>query len=125
MSTSPRSAKDIFVAALKLSADQWTAFLNEACGADDALRDRVHNLLLARQEAGSFLEPAAQGMLTTAEPGLDRPGTIIGPDKLIQQIGEGGMGVVFMAEQEQPVRRKVALKIIKPGMGLDASHRRL
>jgi serine/threonine protein kinase/WD40 repeat protein/Flp pilus assembly protein TadD len=116
MSVNPGSAKDIFLAALKLSPDHWADFLNDACGADEALRGRIRNLLLAHKEAGSFLEPAGAGMPTTDSSGLDRPGTVIGPYKLLQQIGEGGMGTVFMAEQEQPVRRKVALKIIKPGM---------
>jgi serine/threonine-protein kinase len=69
------------------------------------------------RQAGSFLVPAAGGLLaTTDDPATDRPGAVIGPYKLLQQIGEGGMGAVYMAEQEQPVRRKVALKIIKPGM---------
>ena len=58
-------------------------------------------------------------------PPAEEPGTRIGPYKLLQQIGEGGMGIVFMAEQEQPVRRKVALKIIKPGMDTPASRRPL
>src|SRR6516162_4723828 len=116
MNETPRSAKDIFVAAIKLAPDQWPAYLDEACGQDSLLCDRVRNLLRAHKEAGGFLEPAADGRITTDGPTLDRPGIIIGPYKLLQQIGEGGMGTVFMAEQEQPVRRKVALKIIKPGM---------
>src|SRR5205814_8678646 len=68
--------------------------------------------------AGGFLErPAAHLVATVEEPPVaERPGTVIGPYKLWQQIGEGGMGVVFMAEQTQPVQRKVALKVIKAGM---------
>jgi WD40 repeat protein/serine/threonine protein kinase len=117
MSASPNRAREIFVAGLKLAPDQWPAYLQEACGEDDALRGRVQNLLVAHRDAGSFLEPAAGGLLVTSdEPVSERPGTVIGPYKLLQQIGEGGMGTVFMAEQTQPVQRKVALKIIKPGM---------
>src|SRR5579871_2971102 len=117
MNATPKNVRDIFVAALKLTPEQWPAYLDEACGSDAMLRQRVQNLLDAHREAGSFLQPAAGGLMqTTAEPGMDRPGTVIGPYKLLQQIGEGGMGTVFMAEQTQPVQRKVALKIIKPGM---------
>ena len=79
--------------------------------------ERVEKLLQAHFRAGNFLEPSA----TTLQPAIDQaiqegPGTVIGPYKLLQQIGEGGMGVVFLAEQSRPVQRKVALKIIKPGM---------
>jgi WD40 repeat protein/serine/threonine protein kinase/tetratricopeptide (TPR) repeat protein len=79
-------------------------------------REMCVEVVLAWKEAPSFHGHAAGGMGTTDGPALDRAGTVIGPYKLLQQIGEGGMGIVFMAEQEQPVRRKVALKIIKPGM---------
>ncbi|MFT5052234.1 MAG: serine/threonine protein kinase [Chlamydiales bacterium] len=91
-----------------------TAYLDGACGADLHLRSRVDVLLQANEEANEFLEEAAirpeQAALT------EGPGTTIDQFKLLQQIGEGGMGVVYMAEQERPVRRKVALKIIKMGM---------
>src|SRR5262249_41265982 len=61
--------------------------------------------------------PAAAPTITVnSRPLAEGPGTVIGPYKLLEQIGEGGMGVVYMAEQTKPVRRKVALKIIKPGM---------
>src|SRR4029077_789875 len=105
------------------------AYLDGACAGDEELRRRVEALLAAHDEAGSFLQrPAAGGAVLTHPPagkwfdphGLpplsEGPGTRIGPYKLLQQIGEGGMGAVYMAEQEQPVRRRVALKIIKPGM---------
>src|SRR5262249_17774642 len=98
----------------KRSPDELAAFLDGACGSDAALRARVDNLLKSHAHAGSFLrKPLAA---TVDEPISERPGTRVGPYKLLQQIGEGGMGVVYMAEQEQPIRRKVALKIIKPGM---------
>ncbi|QDU65225.1 serine/threonine-protein kinase [Engelhardtia mirabilis] len=86
------------------------AFLDGACGEDRELRDRVDALLAAHDASAEFLESPA------VEPGFEGPGAWIGPYKLLQQIGEGGMGVVYMAEQTSPVTRKVALKVIKLGM---------
>src|SRR5208337_646584 len=108
-----RSEESIFAEALdKKSPEERAAFLDDVC--DDVLRARVENLLQSHQQAGSFLRrPIAT---TVDEPVRERPGTVIGPYKLREQIGEGGMGVVFVADQQQPVRRRVALKIIKPGM---------
>jgi serine/threonine protein kinase len=84
------------------------------------LRAEVEGLLTANGRAGEFIRrPAvvvAAGFTAAYEPLTERPGTVIGPYKLLEQIGEGGFGVVFMAEQTQPVRRKVALKVLKPGM---------
>jgi WD40 repeat protein/serine/threonine protein kinase len=81
------------------------------------LRQRVEQFLSAQGEIGSFLEPpASRPVLTIDPPVSERPGTVLGPYKLMEQIGEGGMGLVFVAEQQHPMRRKVALKIIKPGM---------
>src|SRR3954452_8659809 len=117
MSASSTKARELFVAAVKLAPDLWDAYLKEACDGDEALRDRVHNLLVADKEAGSFLEPAVAALAVTNEESVsERPGTVIGPYKLLQQIGVGGMGAVWMAEQTQPVQRKVALKVIKAGM---------
>ena len=96
---------------------QRSAFLDDACGDDAALRARVERLVAAHEQAGSFLEslhPAA--LAETCAEVNERPGAQVGPYKLLEQIGEGGMGVVFMAEQQRPVRRRVALKIIKAGM---------
>jgi WD40 repeat protein/serine/threonine protein kinase len=111
-------AKAIFLDAIeKYAPEQWACYLDEACGGDGSLRARVDKLLRARAQLGSFHEtPEPAPGATTDEPLTERPGTMIGSYKLLQQIGEGGMGVVYMAEQQQPVRRKVALKIIKPGM---------
>src|SRR5206468_11337477 len=82
------------------------------------LRERVESMLREHAELGSFLErPASPPDATTDRPHVSEgPGTVIGPYKLLEPIGEGGFGVVFMAEQTAPVRRKVALKILKPGM---------
>ena len=93
------------------------AFLDGACGDDAGLRAQVEGLLQAHEAAGSFLEQPLFEPSPTLDPTAgERPGTVIGPYKLLQQIGEGGMGGVWMAEQSQPVQRRVALKIIKPGM---------
>src|SRR5206468_3395445 len=74
-------------------------------------------LLKASEQAGSFLESPAPALGTTVDELLaERPGGLIGPYKLLEQIGEGGFGVVFLAEQLHPVRRQVALKVLKPGM---------
>jgi serine/threonine protein kinase/tetratricopeptide (TPR) repeat protein len=116
-------ANEIFLAAAEVeSPTERQLFLEQHCGNDAALRAQVESLLAASAKVGSFLnKPASQalpGSRGTAdyEPIAERPGTVIGPYKLMEQIGEGGMGLVFVAEQQQPVRRKVALKIIKPGM---------
>ncbi len=110
--------RDIFIAALqKTDAAERRGYLDAACGTDVALRQQVESLLQIHEEAGSFLEsPAQTSLATTDSPVREGPGTVIGPYKLLQQIGEGGMGTVFMAEQTQPVQRKVALKLIKSGM---------
>jgi serine/threonine protein kinase/tetratricopeptide (TPR) repeat protein len=111
--------KAIFGQALELDSPADRArYIAAACGADAGLRREVESLLKALEGAGSFLEsPAATFTVTGARaPIAEGAGTVIGPYKLLEPIGEGGFGVVFMAEQAKPVRRKVALKIIKPGM---------
>jgi serine/threonine protein kinase/Tfp pilus assembly protein PilF len=92
-------------------------FLDRACAGQPELRARVEALLRAHREGVSFLgEPSGAIRDNTDDPVRERPGTVIGPYKLLEQIGEGGMGLVFVAEQQQPVKRRVALKVIKPGM---------
>jgi len=111
--------RDIFIAAIqKESATERAAYLHEACGTNIALRERVEGLLKVHDNAGGFLEsPApAPSVNLNGKPLTEGPGVVIGPYKLLEQIGEGGMGVVYMAEQQKSIRRKVALKIIKPGM---------
>jgi serine/threonine protein kinase/Flp pilus assembly protein TadD len=110
--------RDLFLAALKKpDATERSAFLAAACDGDSKLRQGVERLLREHEQLGSYLEsPAVPEGGTVDEPLSERPGTLIGPYKLLEQIGEGGMGLVFAAEQQQPVCRKVALKVIKPGM---------
>jgi serine/threonine protein kinase len=123
--------RDIFIGALQQEAAKRSGYLEDACGADDLLRQRVEALLQVHDRAGSFLqrpavEPVGTGdyaPLVAGSPVLndrgahsERPGLRLGPYKLLQEIGEGGMGTVFLAEQIHPVQRKVALKVIKPGM---------
>ena len=111
--------RDIFIAAIQLNDQEARVeYLRTACAADDALCERVKGLLSVYDRAGTFPEsPIARPVLTTDHPGIrEAPGTVIGPYKLLEQIGEGGFGVVFMAEQTHPMRRKVALKVLKPGM---------
>ncbi len=117
MSDAKTDAKAIFFEALDCKgADELRRFLDQACGTDPLLHGRVEELLRAHQDAGTFLGGPEQHDVTRDQPAAERPGTIIGPYKLLEQIGEGGFGLVFMAEQQQPVRRKVALKVLKPGM---------
>src|SRR5262245_45929267 len=110
-------AKSIFLDAIEQSPEQWSAFLEHACGADAGLRAAVEKLLRAHAEMGRFHEEARPPLVATVDAAVSEcPGTVIGPYKLLEQIGEGGFGVVFMADQHHPVRRKVALKVLKPGM---------
>jgi len=107
----------VFHAARQLPPQERTAYLDQVCADDPASRQRVERLLAAQVEIGSFLESPAPELETRGLPAVtERPGTVIGPYKLLEQIGEGGFGVVFLAEQVAPVRRRVALKVLKPGM---------
>ncbi len=116
MSGSEKSEVDLFTEAVQRPANKRSAFLEAACGGDVELRASVEALLTAHMESGEFLEQApAEIKAQNTVPG-EKAGDRVGRYKLLQQIGEGGCGVVFMAEQELPVRRKVAIKIVKPGM---------
>src|SRR5438445_10001309 len=114
--------RSIFIAALDIDdAAAQAVYVAEACGSDAGLRQRVEKLLHSHEQADGFMEqPAVAEVPEPAAPSqsaiAEGPGTVIGRYKLLEQIGKGGMGVVFMAEQQQPVRRLVALKIVKPGM---------
>ena len=119
MTTEQKDEEAIFKAAFKLkSPTEQMAYLKRACGNDTDLLARVKALLKAHEEAGSFLEvPAVEQNVTSDIPALiEDPGTKIGRYELLELIGEGGMGLVYLAQQKKPVKRRVALKIIKPGM---------
>jgi serine/threonine protein kinase/tetratricopeptide (TPR) repeat protein len=114
-----RRVKEIFLAAVeKPDPAERDAYLREACGQDEELRRQVDALLGKHAQAGSFLESPARGPVATVDepPSSERPGAVIGPYKLIEPIGEGGMGMVWMAQQTEPVKRLVAVKLIKAGM---------
>lgn len=118
-----QKARELFLHAVgKLPPEKWDGYIAEVCRGDADLAQQLGCLLQVHREAGSFLAAPALGLEhpgtnTALYPRVSEgPGTVIGPYKLLQQIGEGGMGVVFMAEQSEPLQRTVALKIIKPGM---------
>src|SRR5262245_23466898 len=135
MTNAERHLMTLFAGALEFtSPPARAAYLERACGEDQALRRHLEALLEAHAQVGRFLEPQAAAAAATAaagkesalagvanrtalpRAGAEGPGAHIGPYKLVEQIGEGGMGLVFVAEQQQPVRRLVALKVIKPGL---------
>lgn len=112
----------IFNAARQIAAaEARRLYLDQACAGDAALRGRIDSLLRVYDDTRSFLQSQHNGARPTVEASIEPgPGTIIGPYKLIEQLGEGGMGIVFRAEQIEPIQRQVALKIIKAGM--DSRH---
>jgi hypothetical protein len=118
MTVPPRSLKELFLAVLEVAPADRVAWLERECSGEAGLRQQLNLMLEAHDAPHSLLDqPAmAEPGATIDQPIAERPGTQIGPYKLLQQIGEGGMGVVYMAEQLEPVKRRVALKIIKPGM---------
>src|SRR6185436_4620309 len=111
MPTSSPTADKIFAEALlRAAGEERAAYLKEACGEHSQLLERVERLLRAHNDALSFLETPPSAVMREASPTLaqaplEKPGTQIGPYNLLQQIGEGGMGVVYMAEQHEPVKR--------------------
>ncbi len=117
MSESHQREADLFDAALQRPVHQRADYLEQACGDDAALRQRVAALLKACERTADFLDqPVAPGALLETQALALKAGDTIGRYKLLQQIGEGGCGIVYMAEQAEPVRRRVALKVIKLGM---------
>src|SRR5262249_41857786 len=118
MNTEPNNAKEIFLTAAEFVVEaERAAYVQAACGEDASLRREVDELLCHHAKLGAFLQsPADAAGLSLWESNIERPGMVVGPYKLMEQTGEGGMGLVFVAEQQHPVRRKVALKLIKPGM---------
>src|SRR5262245_46785805 len=111
-------AKALFVDLVaNVPPERWDARLAELAGGDEGLRRQVSRFLTAHREAGSFLDSPAPALgATLDEPPREKPGTAIGPYKLVELIGEGGMGTGWMAQQQEPVKRLVAVKLIKPGM---------
>ena len=118
MSSEPINIEEIFnIARLKQTPTERAAYLDEICRGRPEVRKRVEELLKANDAAGSFLNKPATDLDNTQDMSkVEKPGTVIGRYKLLQLIGEGGFGMVYMAEQAEPIRRRVALKIIKPGM---------
>src|SRR5258708_3181870 len=116
------SERELFLDALERPPAERGAFVKAACAGDDALLRRVTDLLGEQPGVGAFLEQPAVARAATGPGGtavitvMEKAGDRIGRYKLLQNIGEGGCGVVYMAEQEEPVRRRVALKVIKLGM---------
>src|SRR5437870_4267336 len=127
-SSDPLGPKErgLFVQALEHpTAQERVEFLDKACAGDTALRGRLQALLERFERLGTFLESPviaagaqARGIVTAtgSEVITEQPGDTIGHYRLLQKIGEGGCGVVYMAEQAEPVRRRVALKIVKLGL---------
>src|SRR5262245_38500178 len=119
MAADPKRVKEIFMAVSEVAADGRAALLDRECASDAELRQRVEALLMAHEEPASFLRQPVPGRPepTGAYAPHEQPGAIVaGRYKLLEAIGEGGMGTVWMAEQREPVKRLVALKLIKPGM---------
>jgi serine/threonine protein kinase/tetratricopeptide (TPR) repeat protein len=128
MAADANKVRELFLHAVgKLPPEQWVPYVAEASGGDAELQRQVMHLLDVHRQAGSFLDrpvevPGHTGVFTPApesdsKAGVrEESGAVIGPYKLVQEIGEGGMGTVWMAQQTEPVKRLVALKVIKPGM---------
>jgi tetratricopeptide (TPR) repeat protein len=123
MANQPSREEQIFIAALQLATrEERAAYLKDACASDAALRQRVEALLQAHERARASIDPDVTVKsppspdVPLVEPITEKPGDRIGRYKLLQEIGEGSFGIVYMAEQEEPVRRRVALKVIKLGM---------
>jgi serine/threonine protein kinase len=117
MSRDAARVKSIFLAAVeRYPADQWPAYLDGACDGDVELRSRVEELLAVHRGRRTLPPPEPSPPFEAAGRPAEGPEDSVGPYRLREILGEGGMGVVYVAEQTDPVRRKVALKVVKPGM---------
>jgi len=112
-----RNEKSVFLAAVEIDSDrERAAYVEQACAGNPQLRAEVDALLRAHAKPQPLLDARPTPGPTIGERGTEDPGTVIGPYKLLEQIGEGGMGTVWMAEQTEPLQRRVAVKVIKAGM---------
>src|SRR3989441_9574572 len=122
MPTPEQREESFFAAALERPVPERAAFLDGACRGDPALRQRLEALLAAHEQTNALPPPPAEASTRPAQPTIkiepvdEALGRMIGRYKLLEKIGEGGCGVVYVAEQAEPVRRRVALKVIKLGM---------
>jgi serine/threonine protein kinase len=110
---------EVFTEALQLPTEERVLFLDHACAQDQGLRRRMEALLKSSDRIGTFLEEPPAGEIIEGRAKIaagEKPGDRVDRYKLLEEIGEGGCGVVFVAEQEAPVHRRVALKVVKPGM---------
>jgi hypothetical protein len=117
----PNREEVLYALALKQPANDRAGFLDAVCPGDPALRSRLEALLAAHEQPETLLAPQADAVRPTIKLDLaDAPdeavGQTLGRYKLLERVGEGGCGVVYVAEQTEPVRRRVALKVIKLGM---------
>ena len=120
MNNTSRNEKALFAAARELmDTAQRRAFLDQACADDPTMRRRLEEMFASQTKAEQFFAEGQIGLGLPATVSIrltEKPGERIGRYKLLEKIGEGGCGVVYVAEQEEPVRRRVALKVIKLGM---------
>ena len=113
----PSRKEKLFELALDQPAEKRNAFLDAACGEDDDLRRDVEGLLAAHEQPSVILpQEETTEDVPPERSHADAPGVVIDRYKLLEKVGEGGFGVVYVAEQKRPVKRRVALKIIKLGM---------
>src|SRR5262245_55160455 len=114
----PERVRAIFLEAVEQHAPElWSGFLDRACGDDRELRRRIEVLLRAHDQANSMLDVAPVPAAATMDQNISEvAGSVIGPYQLLEPVGEGGMGAVWMAEQTEPIQRRVAVKVIKAGM---------
>ena len=117
----PSNEEALFALALSKPAAERAAWLDRECGGDSALRQRLEALLAAHEQPDTLLATKAETARPTIKLDLDDApdeavGQTLGRYKLLERVGEGGCGVVYVAEQTEPVRRRVALKVIKLGM---------
>src|SRR4051812_33598934 len=116
MSVDSQRAGELFEKAVQLGPEERSELLDGACGSQTELRQRVEEMLAAAAEEGATSHNTSAGIRAHLGSQVQQVGDHIGRYKLLQKIGEGGCGMVYLAEQEEPIRRRVALKVIKRGM---------